>query len=409
VHYETQSVLGDQVMLRKRTTVLVLFTLIIGLLVAACGSDPTATPAPTPTPTTPVGEPTPTVDPFLAQWAELVAAAQAEGEVQTFICCGLGRALNDVIAAFEAKYNVKVVNSTGGSDQQVTKVQAERSAGQFTIDVWIGGLATVTDILIPEGMVDPIKPLIIDPDVLDASNWYTGNLPFLGPDDGAYIIGLSANATLANLGYNTELLADPDVIQSYQDLLKPEYNGKMVMQDPRFPGMANGLPFYLNNPDLGEAFMRSLITETNMSFLEARPLAEAVAQGKYTLCIFCGRDLGTIKRDGAPVQDNFPHALAEGATIGVGGESMYYVNRAPHPAAAQLFINWLLGAEGMLLAQQASGADSLRVDVPNDGVDEGDIRRNGVDYYWAEVVPGFTDQISPAQALMRDIMDEAGL
>ena len=396
-------------MIRKQATVLVLLASVIGLLVAACGSDPTATPAPTPTPTTPVGEPTPTVDPFVAQWAELVAAAQAEGEVQTFICCGLGRALTDVIAAFEAKFDVKVTNSTGGSSQQVVKVQAERAAGQFTLDVWVGGLATVTDILIPEGMVDPIKPLIIHPEVLDASKWYTGKLPFLGPDDGAYIFGLSANATLANLGYNTDLLPDPTVIQSYKDLLKPEFDGKIVMQDPRFPGMANGLPFYLNHPDLGESFMRSLITETNMNFLEARPLAEAVALGKYTLCIFCGRDLGTIKRDGAPVQDNFPHSLAEGATIGVGGESLYFVNGAPHPNAAKLFINWLLTPEGMLLAQQASGADSLRVDLPNDGVDEGDIRLDGVEYYWGESIPGFTDQISPAQALMRKIMDEAGL
>ena len=88
---------------------------------------------------------------------------------------------------------------------------------------------------------------------------------------------------------------------------------------------------------------------------------------------------------------------------------MYFVNGAPHPNAAKLFINWLLTPEGMLLAQQASGADSLRIDLPNDGVDEGDIRLDGVEYYWGESIPGFTDQITPAQALMRKIMDEAGL
>ena len=147
--------------------------------------------------------------------------------------------------------------------------------------------------------------------------------------------------------------------------------------------------------------MRSLITETDMTFLEARPLAEAVAQGKFTLCIFCGRDLSTIKNDGAPVENNWPHALKEGATIGVGGETMYFVNNAPHPKAAQLFINWLLLPDSALLAQKASGADSLRIDIPNDGVDEGDIRKDDQEYYWAEVNPEHTAQISPAQELMR--------
>ena len=55
-------------------------SLIVGLtvLMAACGSDPTATPQPTNTPL-PANEPTPTPDPFDAEWAELIAAAQAEG------------------------------------------------------------------------------------------------------------------------------------------------------------------------------------------------------------------------------------------------------------------------------------------------------------------------------------------
>ena len=398
-------------MMRKQGMVFVLLVAAVGLLAAACGSDPTPTPRPTATPVPEaIATPTPAMSAFEMEWEALVAAAQEEGELQTFICCGLGRAVEqDVLPAFEDEFGIDATNSTGASSQQVNKVVAERNAGEFTLDVWIGGLATVTDILIPDGIVGPIKPLVIHPEVLDESKWYRGFVPFLGPDDGAYIVGISANASLAPLGYNTELLPDPSVIQSYHDLLKPEYNGKMVMQDPRFPGIGNGLPFYLNNPDLGEEFMRSLITETDMTFLEARPLAEAVAQGKFTLCIFCGRDLSTIKRDGAPVENNWPHALKEGATIGVGGETMYFVNNAPHPKAAQLFINWLLLPDSALLAQKASGADSLRIDIPNDGVDEGDIRKDDQEYYWAEANPEHTAQISPAQELMREIMAEAGL
>ena len=389
-------------MISRRFGVLAGMVAAMALLLTACGGDdPTATPPP---------PPPPAADGFQAEWDALIAAAQAEGELQTFICCGLGRAVEqDVLPAFEKEFGIKVINSTGSSSQQVVKVKAEREAGKYDIDVWIGGLATVNEHLIPGGIVDPIKPLVFHPDVLDTSNWYRGFVPFMGVEDGAYIVALSANASLAPLGYNTNLLPDPTVIQSYKDLLKPEYKGKMVMQDPRFPGMANGLPFYLTNADLGEEFLRALITETDMTFLEARPLAEAMALDKYQICIFCGRDLTTIQREGAAVQSNWPHALKEGATIGVGGETMYAVNNAPHPNARKLFINWLLTAEGALLAQKASGADSLRIDIPNDGVDEGDIRQEGEDYYWAEVNPGHAEQIGPATALMRDIMAEAGL
>jgi ABC-type glycerol-3-phosphate transport system substrate-binding protein len=106
------------------------------LLLAACGSDPTATPVPTPTATAPpADEPTPTPDPFLAEWAELVAAAQEEGEVVTFICCGVGRSVSERIPEFEAEFGIKWTNSTGSSFQQSPKILAEREAGKYTLDV----------------------------------------------------------------------------------------------------------------------------------------------------------------------------------------------------------------------------------------------------------------------------------
>jgi ABC-type Fe3+ transport system substrate-binding protein len=44
-------------------------------------------------------------------------------------------------------------------------------------------------------------------------------------------------------------------------------------------------------------------------------------------------------------------------------------NRAPHPNAAKLYINWVLGQEAGTLFSRATGSPSLRLDVPTDHVE----------------------------------------
>ncbi len=39
------------------------------------------------------------------------------------------------------------------------------------------------------------------------------------------------------------------------------------------------------------------------------------------------------------------------------------VNRAPHPNAARLYVNWVLSQEGQRVWQQATGYNSRRLDV----------------------------------------------
>jgi hypothetical protein len=74
------------------------------------------------------------------------------------------------------------------------------------------------------------------------------------------------------------------------------------------------------------------------------------------------------------------------------------VNRAPHPNAARVFINWLLSRKGQIALQKvtASGespSDSLRIDIPKDDVPYLNRRLDGVKYLdtslpeWQEMKP----------------------
>ncbi len=90
---------------------------------------------------------------FDKEWAELLKKAQQEGKVVAFICCGIGRGIGKYIGEFEKKFKIKVVFSTGSSRQQSDRVLAERRAGRYTLDVWMGGITSLNTRLIPAGVV----------------------------------------------------------------------------------------------------------------------------------------------------------------------------------------------------------------------------------------------------------------
>jgi hypothetical protein len=74
--------------------------------------------------------------------------------------------------------------------------------------------------------------------------------------------------------------------------------------------------------------------------------------------------------------------MKDGVSLSSGASSTALINRAPHPHAAKVAINWILSHEGQLAYQRIfdPGHDSLRIDIPKDMVPS-DLRRvNGVKY-----------------------------
>lgn len=382
---------------------------VAALAAAACGSDPTPTPTsppPTPTPTAMPAEPTPTprameptatptpmVDPFEEEWAALIAAAQEEGKLDAFICCALGRRFDAHLDAFQANFGIEIVSATGSSRQQADRVLAERAAGVYSLDVWTGGLSTTNTRLVPEGALTDIRPLLIHPDVLDGDAWYFGDL-FWGDPEKKYIVGYGGNASNAPISYNTDNLPDPTVIQSYVDILRPEFVGKIVARDPREAGTANNHPFYFDQ-GLDETYLTPLFRDMELVIAsDARQAAEWLAQGRFTLCLFsCGTEVEELKDQGLPVEDQFPHPLTEGATIGTGGNNIFVLDQAPHPNAAKLFVNWMLGPEGQTLYQEANGDNSLRIDIPKDNVKSGNLPKEGIEYLVPSIDPEHQSKI----------------
>ena len=396
------------------------------MFLVACGSDPTATPVPTPTspPPTPTAAPeaqptatampaptpTPTVDPFEAEWAALVAAAQAEGELEAFMSGAVGRGLPARIEVFEDQYGIPVTISAGSSRNQVEKVRAERDAGRFTLDIWIGGAGTANRSLLPGGMIDPLKPVLIHPEVLDQSAWYTGDLAWTDLETQQSILSFGADGSTARIAYNTDLV-NPDDIESFWDLLEPEWHGQIVAAtDPRGTGTGTNTVFFYDNPDLGPEFLTRLLTETDIT-LAADPVQAVnwLATGRFALCLFgCDDEAQEASEQGLPVQPQWPTVLREGAMANVGGANIMLMNRAPHPNAAKLFINWWLSREGQSIMQEVSGIDSLRIDISKDTVDSSNLRVEGYNYTILDIQPEYQDLLGQAMALAEEALGSVG-
>jgi ABC-type Fe3+ transport system substrate-binding protein len=82
--------------------------------------------------------------------------------------------------------------------------------------------------------------------------------------------------------------------------------------------------------------------------------------------------------------------MKEGEGFTSGGGNMGLLNRAPHPNAARVFVNWFLSREGQLTMQREyakhnhSGSNSLRVDIPKEMIPQ-DVRLvEGVEYIEVE-------------------------
>ena len=83
------------------------------------------------------------------------------------------------------------------------------------------------------------------------------------------------------------------------------------------------------------------------------------------------------------------------------------MNRAPHPNAAKVFINWLLSREGQSLFQRVislpgDARNSRRIDVSKDHVPTSEARRDKMTYFDTEDPD--TKDMAPLMKLLDEVL-----
>ena len=283
-------------------------------------------------------------------WEKTVQAAKREGQLVIY-----GSAeYEQLYAEFHKKYpEIKVTGVFGRGADVAQRIMAERRADKFLTDLYLSGHGTGYNVLYKGKAVDPIAPMLVLPEVTDTSKWWQTKHHYADPED-KYLF-IFNGGTRVVVGYNTKLV-NPSAIKSYWDLLDPKWKGKIVALDPNSGGSGDALRFFFYQRDLGREFIRRLLTETEVTISsDSRQMGDWLAGGKFAFTIFSPvsrMDLDKMQTQGLPVDWFDPDHLKEGAYIAGGSGGVALINRAPHPNAAKVALNWLLSREGQIAYQR---------------------------------------------------------
>jgi iron(III) transport system substrate-binding protein len=312
-----------------------------------------------------------------AQWERTVAAARKEGRVTIYTSSNQNTLLLES-GAFQKRFpEIKLIVVLGDA---VARIMAERRAGKYLADIAFTGPSTLWQLHLAK-VLDPIKDAIILPEVADESKWYRGKHEYVDQER-KYIFASVGNAQNGNLYYNTKLI-NPKDFQSLWDFLRPELKGRIAARDVRTsgPGTAT-MRFFYHTPELGPKFIHRLFSEMDITlFRDQRQGVDWLATGKYPICLFCNETrVETAKVQGLPVE--VFRLTKEGVELTASGGAITLVNRAPHPNAAKVFINWYLSREGQIALQSLEGGatNSRRMDIPKDMVPPRRLLTEGVRY-----------------------------
>ena len=326
------------------------------------------------------------------EWEKILEAARKEGQVTVYIS-GYEAVLPDFEKGFP---DIKVVAVTVRGNQLGQRLLAERRAEKYIADVVSSGANPNYQQFYPAKALDPIRPVLILPEITDQTKWYLKKHQYSDPE-GQYVFNYVGSATYGAVNYNTKLV-DVKEFRSYWDLLSPKWKGKIEARDVREAGPGAGnTRFFYYHPELGPPFIKRLFGEMDVTlFRDFRQGPDWLATGKFAICFFC--DIDVLKRQGLPVDTFGPEVFKEGGGLVQQFGTLAVVNRAPHPNAAKVFINWLLSRRGQIALQKRtlsgeSPADSLRIDIPKDDVPYLNRRLEGIKYLdtgkpeWVEMKP----------------------
>ena len=293
-----------------------------------------------------------------AEWEKIVAAARQEGKV---LVSGPTREMwRNVLLSFEEDFpDIKVEYVGANSRDYWPRVFREREFGQFLWDLRVGGPDPEVYEAKDKGILDPVRPLLVLPEVADPKNWVGGFDRMFFDKEKKYVVGF-ANFVSFMVYVNRDFIPETE-LGSVRDLTNPRWKGKIVIQDPRGGSGLNSLEVFLKiygEDDLRNLLMKQDVVVTN----DIRQQAEWVIRGRYPIGIGLVPDIFLVFEEQG-LRFNIRVLKDSGNSISTGTAGIQLLNRAPHPNAAKVYINWLLTKKVQTRMAAATKQNSRRVDV----------------------------------------------
>jgi len=281
--------------------------------------------------------------------ADLVAAAQAEGELVVYGSCE-----EDYLAAaashFEELYGIKTQYQRLSTGEVPAKIEEEN--GNPSADVWFGGTNNPYDDLAAKGLLDnsyvPANAAHLTKDMYKDPNgyWYgiyTGILGIMVNKDELDRMGLEAP-------------------QTWDDLLKPEYKGLIWLSNYNTAGTAKlfvNTMLQMKGHDEGIKYLVDLDKNIQVYTKSGSGPSKNVGTGE------CVIGIGFLHDGVTQIVDNGYENIqliipADGTTCEIGPVAIF--KGAKHPNAAKLFMEYALSPECVNMAANYGSYQFLVLD-----------------------------------------------
>ena len=321
---------------------------------------------------------------------DLIAAAQAEGELTVYGSCE-----EEYLAAacqhFQEVFGIKVNYQRLSTGEVQAKIEEEK--GNPSADVWFGGTTDPYNVVAKEGLLEPyaaqnashlLSDMYKDPD----GNWY-----------GIYkgILGFMVNTDELT---RMKLEAPAD----WQDLLKPEYKGLVWLSNYNTAGTAKlviNTMIQKYGHDEGIQYLVDLDKNIEVYTKSGSGPSKNVGTGECVIGIgFLHDGITQIVDNGyGNIQLVIP---SSGTSFEIGATAIF--KGAAHPNAAKLWIEYALSPDCVELAQDNGSYQFLVIDnakQPEVAEEFGLDPENVMDY-------DFEDAKNNIKTYIAEVMDALG-
>jgi iron(III) transport system substrate-binding protein len=269
--------------------------------------------------------------------AQLEKAARAEGQVDWFTNLA-GPSVQALVNAFQKAYPYITVSvDRSDAPQLVTKAAQADAVHRYVADSFY---LDDTDFLVArdEHIVVPYY----EP--------YAASVPaqFRMDAGGGLIWGESPTIDYIGFGYNTKIIPQSEAPHSLQDLLQPQWKGRLAIPTSSTGIRWVGGVYHVLGQAAGDAFLKKLAAQqVKPEAMSGAALMGLIAQGQIAASPAVFRDHTLLyAAKGAPV-------VWVGMPPVIDGIDMVSIGtHAPHPAAALLFNDFLLGPPGQQIFKQ---------------------------------------------------------
>lgn len=265
---------------------------------------------------------------LLAQDAKLLEAAKKEGG-RVVVYGSLENDTMDLIAAALKKRTGLEVDYWRDAANKVTdRVAAESRSGKPQADVVLTTTSTMK-LIQKDGLLakyDSPAMKAFPKTVIDAN---------LGP---AY------RSTVIGIVYNTGIIKRSDAPKSLEDMVKPQYKGKVVVPDPSLHTTTAQWLASLHKimgKEKADKFIVDLAAMKPLLVPSLTPAGERITTGETPIGIAFLKNVVFYGRTGVPLD-----YVRLGKFMG-DGQSVSLAAKGPHPNAGKAFVDYFLGEESL--------------------------------------------------------------